>query len=207
MKILFCRIMHLNYYKGVVPFHDQPNLQYSGLYVKLNGTGNEEYNFTPTKCLDGKTYCFGFVDTKMTRGRSRKVHIERIDKGARHAPQIDDVLVIWCAMTQDGLRIVGWYQHATVYREYHYLRQTDGELQPFIAKASFQNCVLLPVFRRSEEQWRVPQARADGFGFGQADLWYAKEQAASHYCEQLVTSIRHYDGDNWLMCSYKEVQR
>ena len=45
--------------------------------------------------------------------------------------KIDDVLVVYCSLYPDSLKketyVVGWYQHATVYRNYQVMRFSGSE--------------------------------------------------------------------------------
>lgn len=65
----------------------------------------------------------GFVETKSTGGtRANQLHIEKIAgcKACVDEPVVDDVLVVYCAThpAYSFTTVVGWYRHATVFREY-----------------------------------------------------------------------------------------
>ena len=62
MRILFCKISAMKFYKGVIPGKDEAFN--GGSFVKEHGEGNEQYNFAPVISEDGQAYCLGFVETK-----------------------------------------------------------------------------------------------------------------------------------------------
>ena len=45
MRILFCKISAMKFYKGVIPGKDEAFN--GGSFVKEHGEGNEQYNFAP----------------------------------------------------------------------------------------------------------------------------------------------------------------
>ena len=82
LRILFCNIAWMNYYKGIVPGKDEP--KGGGSYVNENLDAHEKYNFdvVPLSKDAGYTegeYCLGFVETKSTNGETRnQLKIERL---------------------------------------------------------------------------------------------------------------------------------
>ena len=76
----------------------------------------------------------------------------------------DDVLVIWCATTDlNETSIVGWYNHATVYRDYC-CTTVDGYEQYYNIFADKKDCVLLPYTDRHMNKWQAPASKRKGFG-------------------------------------------
>lgn len=62
MKILFCNIARMKYYKGIVAGVDEP--QYGGEYVARTGDAYEKFNFAPLQ--EGtQQKCFGFLKRKV----------------------------------------------------------------------------------------------------------------------------------------------
>lgn len=210
-KILFCNIAWMKNYKGITDDDKPIN---GGSWVVDNNDAHEAYNFCPIKIEgDDSEYCLGFVETKTTNGKDRnQLHIEKIAKGSvnKKIESIDDVLVIWCAKSDcaDFTSIVGWYNNATVYRNYQdaYFGE-EKQAYNFIAKA--ENCVLLPNgIRHKRLQWYVPRKgkkSGPSYGFGQANVWFANNAEDNTfldaYLKKIISQINDYNGENWL---YKE---
>ena len=132
MRILFCNIAWMRYYKGFWEGEDEP--VGGGSFVDENQDGSELYNFDPFLLIheDGEEedVCAGFVVTKKSQsGADRALHIERLEgcEALRTAMSVEDVLVVYCAMHpfHRFTRVVGWYRHATVYRYYQWLPFAD----------------------------------------------------------------------------------
>ena len=129
MRILFCNIAWMDYYQGIISGKDEP--RNGGAYVLENNDAHEKYNFQSIYLTekdngypDGR-YCVGFVETKSTNGKTvNQLNIEKIEGCAalKRESEVDDVLVIYCAKYPDSFTnetyVVGWYKHATVYRNY-----------------------------------------------------------------------------------------
>lgn len=202
MRILFCNIARMKYYKGIVPGVDEA--QFGGEYVVRTGDAGEQYNFAPLKTDTGEC-CLGVVETKSTSGgKSNQLHIERLEGISRSAEEADDVLVVWCASHHNReARVVGWYRNATVLRNYDFVRvdYEDGsfEEQVYNVVADAKDCVLLPEEERNQRCWWVPRKRITrSFGFGQANVWFAEEESAGDYVRVLTERITQYQGENWL---------
>jgi hypothetical protein len=117
---------------------------------------------------------------------------------------VDDVLVVWCATRQQkDTTVVGWYQHATVWRDLQgwlYVHD-DGEDEErcYNVMAKAQDCVLLPEGERNRAKWSVPSARyTRSYGFGQSMVWYPTEDESKPYLMRLIENIQCYNGENWL---------
>lgn len=216
MRILFCNIAWMDYYKGIC-MSDIP--KGGGSYVDENIDAHEQFNFCASPFhfeenfkTDGE-YCLGFVETKETfSGTRNQLHIEKID-GCELCVKdefVEDVLVVYCAThpSHGFTAVVGWYQHATVYRKYMEVgfEQDDGSTywQAYNAISEKENCVLLPRAERSQIlKWKVPRKK-DGisFGFGRANVWFAQEQSTNEnlnrYLQVLKDRIQNYCGDNWI---------
>lgn len=217
MKILFCNIAWMDYYKGIIKGVDEP--RNGGSYVLENGDAHEAYNFESVKL--GETagypegeYCLGFVETKSTNKNNRnQLKIEKIAgcELCKKEKQVENVLVIYCAKYPDSFvqetYVVGWYKHATVYRYYETLEFSHGNdgifYQDYNAITEKNNCVLLPSSsRRKSNKWRVPRKNSGvSYGFGQANVWFAsgREQNThlDNFLNKMVKQIEEYDGENW----------
>lgn len=113
--------------------------------------------------------------------RSNQLKIERIDgcEAYKNDTQVEDVLVVYCALYPNAIEketyVVGWYKHATVYRNYEVIRfSPEDEVgyydQAYNAIARKENCVLLssPV-RRKANRWKVP-GKSKGVAYGLGSL-------------------------------------
>ena len=204
MKILFCKITNMKYYKGVC---DKDEPKFGGKFVDENGYGHEELNFFPVQ-LDDADYpeCVGFVEPKSNGYTRNTIHVERLSgcSGLKNAPFAEDVLVVWCTKRENGnLSVVGWYKHATVWRDLQEwtLEFENGEEEDrcYNIKAKADDCTLLPQNVRNTNDWSVPMARkTKSFGFGQSMIWYADTPEAEKYVNTLVNSIENYSGENWI---------
>ena len=74
MKMLFCKISCMKYYKG----HCRNDIPANGgKYVDENGFGHEEFNFKPFNILgDGQCECIGYVEPKTGKNGQNTFHIE-----------------------------------------------------------------------------------------------------------------------------------
>ena len=203
MKILFCKLSYMKYYKGVC---DADQAYNGGEFVREHGRGHEEYNFLPADDENNNKVCYGFVETKSINGSTRnQLHIERINgcENAKNADFVEDVLVVFCATRQQNDNVVvGWYNYATVYRDYmDWFLEYDngyGEDRIYNIIAKKEDCVLLPEPKRNRFEWRAPSSKKNGYGFGQALYWFADEPAAKDYVNELVKNIKNYRGENWI---------
>jgi hypothetical protein len=171
MKILFCNIAWMDYYKDIYPGVDEPINGCS--HVHENNDANEKNNFSSVNIMefaDGRSadkYCLGFVETKTTSrsGKRNELHIEKIDGCSlgNKEESVDDVLVIYCAARpyQNFTSVVGWYKHTTVYSNYQIveinLEDKSVYEQWYNAIAKEEDCVLLPKSARKIIEWNVPR--------------------------------------------------
>ena len=156
MRILFCNIAWMDNYKGIIPGVDEP--KNGGSYVSATGNAHEAYDFQPVNIevtdndIPKGIYCLGFVETKSTnRSVQNELHIEKIAgcEMLKKEDSAEDVLVIYCAKypfaEKNETYVVGWYQHATVYRYYEcatfQLEDGGKEEQYYNAFAIAENCV------------------------------------------------------------------
>lgn len=204
MKILFCKISSMKYYKGAC---DKDIPAFGGSFIDENGYGHEEFNFLPVELDEhNEQECVGFVEPKSNRGNRNTFHIEKIEgcSALKKEPFVDDVLVVWCAKRERGdVTVVGWYKHATVWRdlqEWTVLWENgEEEERSYNVRAKAADCTLLPESERNRHTWMVPSANyTKVFGFGQSMVWYPTELDAQQYVSRLVDSIENYHGDNWL---------
>ena len=133
--IIFCNIAYMKYYKGIIDGVDEP--VNGGAYVKENNDAHEAYNFD---CFRGEgdetDFCIGFVMLAQSlKNKTSQLHIEKIDgcELSKNEESVDGVTVVWCAKSDkiDGMRVVGWYKDATVYRYPQFVEFINGYVQEF----------------------------------------------------------------------------
>ncbi len=207
MRIVFFNISYMNFYKG----KENDNMSGNFRYVKEKGDGGEKHNFAPL-IVDRREICYGFVEPGFTKGgyengRQRQMHIQKISNAGNPGEKLNNVLVVWCAKLPEAKHsvIVGWYKDATVYRSVNllpYQEETDRGLPEFgywhNVVAHKDDCVLLPIEERKRDKWIVYRKRQNpnNFGFGQSNMWYAREEGAQEYVLAIIKQIEEYDGDN-----------
>lgn len=202
--IIFARIAYMKEYKGI---HDNDQPENGGSYVKDTKQAHECWNFDVVTLEDNKNYCLGF--SMSVGGSAMTFHIEKIVgcEALKKADSVDDVTVVFCAKPQNGktTRIVGFYKHATVFREYQSCLFNDtGYVQEYNFIAEAKDCVLLPVSERKNGEWFVPMSGKMGydFGFGHSNIWFAgsktDNQREIDYVNRVLESIESYNGENWV---------
>lgn len=212
MKLLFCNITWLDYYKGIYEGVDVP--VGGGDYVKKTGDAHEKYNFEAID-IDGDEdkYCLGYVETKASKASKNQLHLEKIEgcEALADEDSVEGVLVIYCAKhpAHNFTTVVGWYNNATVYRHYQQMNfpssdpdDTELYVQNYNIIAKAKNCILLPRRERSlYNKWSVPRRTSGAaYGFGQSNIWFAQEEneLLKKYLTQLIKQVKEYEGDNWL---------
>lgn len=212
MRILFCKVTDMQYYKG----SENKRLKGGGAYVDNTGDALEKYNFKERINATGERVCYGYFETKHVGGSDiykrnecgrQQLHIEKIAgcETFNSSDSVDDVLIVFCTnIIGIGIRVVGWYKHATVYRNCH-KHTFDGEIQYYFAKTESDNAVLLPHQIRHKIEWEVPSATkksGPGFGFGQSLHWYATGKPGNDelnakirkFVDEMVNKINEFDG-------------
>ena len=167
MNVIFCNIAYMLHYEGQTSRDITPTG--AGKWVKENADAHEKWNF-----LNYDGICYGFVQNK------GQFHIERLEGVVSTAMDTDGVMVIWCAPITSGKTvIVGWYENATVYRDYKesIYTPTTGLNRCYFTHAKSENCYLLPEHLRIFEIERASIA-GTGKGFGQQNFWYAESEYA-----------------------------
>lgn len=176
-RMVFFNIGWMDHYLGLTA---QDPIESGGSFVDKRAYGHEIYNFQPCQ---GRLY--GYV--RVTHGGAIK--LERLGAFSRQ-DSVDDILVVWVARNPDGgTFVVGWYQHATVYRSPQDLpldccRILGAEPVRFRASANESDGVLLQADQRVLQ---LPRGKG---GMGQSNVWYARENA--HFQVQLLDFIENY---------------
>ena len=132
-KVVFCEIAWMKYYSGI---YDDDKPVNGGRYIDENGEGGEIFNFSPYNHK-----CYGYV---MHTGN--ELHIERYDKILKSFDEVKDITVVWVASDGKSSKIVGWYEHAVMYRfgQYYYDIQFMGNRYNYYNfVADEKNCYLI----------------------------------------------------------------
>ncbi len=185
-RILFCNVAYMRYYDSTLREEVPQN---GGSYVVENKTGLEINNF---HSCEGKYY--GFVEPGFRSGLQKEIRIENIDPAYQGKEEIPDVAVVFCAKSPTGPVIVGWYRHATVFRQ---MQSSAGDaLYNLLAEEG--NAVLIDEVDR---KMKAPRANADGYGFGQSNLWYAGEDSdrVREYVDSVWEYIRNFRSEDNLL--------
>lgn len=179
-RILFCNIAYMKYYSGITSTDKPVN---GGKYIKNTGDGFEKYNF-----LQIQDKMYGFVETKHTDKKSNELHIEKIDGQYENKDYIDNVVVVFCARDIDKETvIIGWYENATVYRNYIELAR-DNERWCYNISTDSIHAYLIPPNHRG---FIVPRVKKSGdVGFGQSNIWYAKEDKDKDFREEVLKYLK-----------------
>lgn len=168
-KVVFCEVTWMKYYAGVTE-KDRP--KNGGKHIKENETGGEVYNFTPYNHK-----CYGYV---MHYGD--ELHIERYDKVLKSSDEVQDMTVVWVASDGMSSKIVGWYEHAQMFRywqSYYDIEYSGDSYNYYNFVADEKDCYLIDEKDRSFVIPRAPIA-GKGRGMGQSQVWYADSQYAQN---------------------------
>lgn len=164
-KVIFCEITWMKDYAGITA-EDQP--KNGGSFVKENGEAGECKNFLPYNHR-----CYGYV-----QHNGSELNLARIEDVGSEAEKLEDVTVVWVARSTVR-KIVGWYEHATVYRfMQEFTNDVLGEQNDslywwgYYCSTKEENAYLLPERDRC---FTVPSASKTGAGkgMGQSMVWYA----------------------------------
>ena len=173
MTILFCNIGWMQKYSGI----KGDSIERGGSYNE-NETGHEVCNFSVVR---GRVY--GYVQP------TGQIKIEKLG-ASKEDEFIHGITVIWTAGPENGgTAVVGWYENATVYREYQTLPkrtklQKDNGLEHYRIKASANDATLLPS---DERTLLIP--RAVKGGIGQSNIWYADSPESKKHVTRVIKLI------------------
>lgn len=183
MRIIFCNVTYLRYYDGREAGELKPKK--GGRWVRENEDAHEKWNFLN---MDGR--CYGFV-----QGNSEQMHIEKLDKVYSQQDEAEDITVVWCASDDENRTVVvGWYEHATVYRylQYTHITPVTGIDRCYWFSTKAENAYLLPEEERVFEIGRASKT-GPGTGFGQQNYWYAESEYAK---DNVIPAVLGYIEDN-----------
>lgn len=175
-RYIFLRTAWMEHYKGVKK-NDIPIG--AGSYVTENADGGEVYNFQP---LRGKYYGYARIQ------KGRGLRLTRL--GASTGDElIEDITVVLFGRNPEtgGQRIIGWYEHATLYRDTQRLQNNKRNNHPwYVATAEVDNAYLVPEDNRL---FPVPDN-----GPGQSNAWYVEEYDDRNYLREVQKYISNPEG-------------
>lgn len=174
-RILFANIGWMISYRG------------QSISDKISGGGSysdvdkhEAFNF---KDLNGK--CYGYLQPA-----SDCIDLQRIDSSLQHDEEsLDDVTVVWFATNPvvGGSWIVGWYKHATVFRECQKSKASQRNGYGYYAMADLCDCTLLPV---DERVMQIPRQIKNYPG--RSNIWYADAKEIEPFKAEILDYINAY---------------
>ncbi len=170
--ILVCRTAWMDFYDGLRLGADKP--KGGGAYVQEKGFGHEIFNFR--READGKYR--GYVRPPgSTMGSAtvegQRLNISKLGAGTS-ADRIHGVTVFWVATNPvlGGTRIVGWYDDATVFREWRPSPSPrplpNGHDAGFMIEATKGHL----VSPSDDRVYVIPRATSSQTGIGQSNVWY-----------------------------------
>lgn len=174
-KILFANIGWMINYNGQ---NQADQILGGGSYSDADK--HEAFNFQD---LNGK--CYGYVQAK-----NDAINLSRIDSSVEEWMQkIEDVLVIWFATNPvvGGSCVVGWYKHATVFREYQESNATQRNRYGYYVLANYTDCTLLPVDDRVKQIPRQVKSYP-----GRSNIWYADSNDVKVFISEIVSYVNSY---------------
>ncbi len=172
-KILFFNIAWMDRYQG----NTDDKMKGGGKHIEKYGWGGEMFNFKPSK-----NRMFGYVQV------GGRININRL--GAKISDEkIENITIIWVAKEpfSGGNYIVGWYEHATVYRNVQNPKKSfkrnwkEYDLGYFV-KTKKSNAKLLS---RDERTVQVPRGKG---AMGQRNIWYAENNPK--YVENVLKYLK-----------------
>ena len=177
--ILFINIGWARAYQGQDP--DDPiavnNFGYFNAQGNLSSNAHEQWNFAVT---DGAV--FGYVT------RSSEIAVARLGAAPGQAT-VTGVLVVFIARdpAENILKVVGWYENATVHRKEAYSHTRGNLTVGSSITARAEDAFVLPVADRRTE---IPTSQREEGGIGQSPLWYG--DAHPEKVREVRELVAHY---------------
>lgn len=181
-KIVFLKIAWMNEYDGIKE-NDKP--ANGGEFVNRNEEAGECFNFRNVNNI-----AYGYVN-RYKKGKEQKSNINRICEN-NNGLFLENILAVFVATPphpKNGSYIVGWYKHATFYKEAVYNSIKERECLPYSVTTSFNNAVLLPVDERFNF-FKIPTTREENKKYGsvmkKTQIWYANEKVKNEVLEKII---------------------
>ena len=164
-------------------------ISYKGQSIsdKISGGGSysdvdkhEAFNFQD---LNGK--CYGYLQPA-----GDCIDLQRIDSLLPHDEEsLEDVTVVWFATNPvvGGSWIVGWYEHATVFRECQKSKASQRNAYGYYVVTDLCDCTLLPV---DERVMQIPRQIKNYPG--RSNIWYADAKEIEPFKAEILDYINAY---------------
>lgn len=204
-RILFARVGYMKYYAGPQKGDEKP--KHGGSY-NTDQIGHEVYNF---KLASNRVY--GYFQPYLRRETDKPItlNLGRIEQSARDADSLDDVLVVFVSRSDtEGQVVVGWYDKATVYREYQEsTREMQREHYSYLIEAESKRAVLLP------EKYRTHSIPKGAGAFGRASVVYPCDSNGQPrnfrsgdyaWIGKALSLVTTYDGPNLLTSPFDNIE-
>jgi 5-methylcytosine-specific restriction protein A len=184
-KVVFITVDWMKHYQGITAT-DQP-LGTGGSYPK--DKKHEVFNF-----LDNDGFCYGYTPP-YGNINLKAINNKEIQKDFNGAQYIENVLIIFNASKPDGQkrRIVGFYVNATIFKSSFSssnpkrIFHSDNSFAGYNIKVKAENAYL---FEEEERNILLPFSKRDGYGYGQSNIWYARDDKSQPFKDSIVKLIQ-----------------
>ena len=174
-KILFANIGWMISYNGQ---SSKDKISGGGAYSDIDK--HEAFNFQD---LNGK--CYGYIQLAGDR-----IDLQRIDPNvSQNEDYLDDITIVWFATNPviGGSWIVGWYKHATVFRDCQKSNAPQRNGYGYYVMADEGDCTLLSV---DERVMQIPRQIKNYPG--RSNIWYADAKEIEPFKAQIIEYINSY---------------
>ena len=161
-----------------------------GSYVREEGMGHEVCNF---QAHNGSVYGYVQPSSGQRSASAGSIKLESIvDSDASKDDEfVEGIFVIWTATRPEGgTVVVGWYENATVFREYQNFGSTptlhkENGLEGYRISANFDDAKLLPIDERT-----IQIRRQTTGSIGQSNVWYGNSEIGRDVVRQVQALAR-----------------
>ena len=184
-KVVFITVDWMKYYQGITAV-DQP-LGTGGSYPK--DKKHEVFNF-----LDDDGTCYGYTPP-YGNINLKSINNKEIQENSDGTQCIENVLIIFNASTPDGQkrRVIGFYVGATIFNTSFStsnpkrIIHSDNSFASYNITVKAENAYL---FEDKERTIFLPYSKRDGYGYGQSNIWYAKDHKSQLFKDKIVKQIQ-----------------
>jgi len=187
VRYLICNTGWMESYQGN---RKSDQISGGGSFVSEEGTGHEVCNFHVHR---GKVYGYVQPARGQRSASAGSIKLESIVGGNASSDDehVENVLVIWTATRPEGgTVVVGWYNNATVFREYQNFKSppalhSKNGLEGYRIQASSQDAKLLSIDERT-----IPVPRQTKGGMGQSNVWYGNSDLGEALAKEVEALVK-----------------